>query len=312
MGTHDQNFKNLVLEYRRDALTFFAPTEAQDLPADAEITPLRQEQMSRWLGGPVRITDVPLEVRLPSGEREMFVVLLEEETNPIRFDPLRLVEYCFRLAREAGTLRVVPVVVFLRDGWHPTSIRLGTERDTYLTFKYIACPLAAMKASDFTESQNLVARLNLVNMAQAPEDGPRNYVKAIEGLVALEADPDRRSKFLDYIEGYARLTDAQKIESLQLLEESQAGEQMGGIFWDERERGRKEGQKAGHSQAYAEARALMATSLLRALASRGFDLTDADQNRITACDDVATLALWLERVATVATLEDLFSSDQLH
>ena len=38
---HDQNFKNLILDYPRQALTFFAGEEAPEDLADARIVPLR-------------------------------------------------------------------------------------------------------------------------------------------------------------------------------------------------------------------------------------------------------------------------------
>jgi hypothetical protein len=40
---HDQNFKNLILDYPHAALAFFAGTEGADLPKTVRILPLRQE-----------------------------------------------------------------------------------------------------------------------------------------------------------------------------------------------------------------------------------------------------------------------------
>jgi hypothetical protein len=48
--SHDQNFKNLILDYPREALAFFAADEAQDIDASVTITPLRQEQLKERLG----------------------------------------------------------------------------------------------------------------------------------------------------------------------------------------------------------------------------------------------------------------------
>ncbi len=42
--THDQNFKNLILDYPRRALEFFATEEAGDMTPEVRITPVRQEQ----------------------------------------------------------------------------------------------------------------------------------------------------------------------------------------------------------------------------------------------------------------------------
>ena len=43
--SHDQNFKDLILDYPAQALAFFAADEAASLGSDARITPIRQEQL---------------------------------------------------------------------------------------------------------------------------------------------------------------------------------------------------------------------------------------------------------------------------
>ena len=40
---HDQNFKNLILDYPRQALAFFAQDEFGELDNAAHIIPIRQE-----------------------------------------------------------------------------------------------------------------------------------------------------------------------------------------------------------------------------------------------------------------------------
>jgi hypothetical protein len=65
--THDQNFKNLILDYRRPALEFFAAPEAVAIPADARILPVRQEPLQERLGDRFRELDTPLLVEWPEG-----------------------------------------------------------------------------------------------------------------------------------------------------------------------------------------------------------------------------------------------------
>ena len=58
---HDQNFKNLILDYPRQALEFFAATEASPLEWETtRITPVRQEQVQERLGERFRELDTPL------------------------------------------------------------------------------------------------------------------------------------------------------------------------------------------------------------------------------------------------------------
>lgn len=47
--SHDQNFKNLILDYPLQAIAFFSPQEAAGLDESVHITPIRQEQL-KYLG----------------------------------------------------------------------------------------------------------------------------------------------------------------------------------------------------------------------------------------------------------------------
>ena len=77
---HDQNFKNLILDYPRQALAFFAAEAAAEIDAGARITPIRQEQLQERLGE----LDVPLLAQWPDGQREAAVFVIEHETDPRR------------------------------------------------------------------------------------------------------------------------------------------------------------------------------------------------------------------------------------
>ncbi len=112
--THDQNFKNLILDYPRQAIAFFATQEAMNLDESVEIIPIRQEQLKERLGDRFRELDVPLLVKWPDGRREALVFALEEHTSPSRFSVHRIAHYCLDLSELCQTDRVVPVVTFLR------------------------------------------------------------------------------------------------------------------------------------------------------------------------------------------------------
>ena len=163
--SHDQNFKNLIVEYPRQALEFFAPGEAPEPDDEARFDPVRQELLKERLGGRFRALDTPMRVEWADGRRAAVVFALEEESDRYRFSPHRLAHYCLDLAAMLKTDRVVPVVIFLRNaGRAPASLALGTERRAYLTFEYVACKLAEVPGEDWMDSRNLVARVNLPNM----------------------------------------------------------------------------------------------------------------------------------------------------
>ncbi len=41
--THDQNFKNLILDYPRESIALFAAVEAQAIDAEARVTPVKRK-----------------------------------------------------------------------------------------------------------------------------------------------------------------------------------------------------------------------------------------------------------------------------
>ena len=125
MNQHDQNFKNLILDYPREALAFFAQEETGDDLNQARIIPIRQEQLKDRLGDRFRELDVPLLVEWPNGNREAIVFVIEEETQSYRFSIHRLAHYCLDLAELMETDRVIPVVIFLNTGTRKTSLHLG-------------------------------------------------------------------------------------------------------------------------------------------------------------------------------------------
>ena len=129
--SHDQNFKNLILDYPRQALRFFAADEAANIDERVTITPIRQEQLKDRLGDRFLEVDVPLLAEWPDDRREALLFLLEEETRARWFSIYRLVGYCAALAELLGADRVVPVVIFLDGGSHQGELRLGGDFHTY-------------------------------------------------------------------------------------------------------------------------------------------------------------------------------------
>lgn len=211
--SHDQNFKNLILDYSRQALEFFAATEAQHLDAQARITPIRQEQLKNRLGDRFHELDVPLLVEWPDGRCDALLFVLEEETDPSRFSIHRLAHYCLELSELYGTNRVVPVVIFLRKARNlPEHLQLGGNQLTYLSFSFLKCELARLDASLYLHSDNLVARLNLPNMRWPEEQKVDIYASAISGLFSLEPDPEKQLKYIDFIDIYTAMDDNQMHE----------------------------------------------------------------------------------------------------
>ena len=294
--SHDQNFKNLILDYPRDALAFFAPEEAPALEDEAEVTPLRQEQLKDRLGDRFRELDVPLRVDWCDGRREAVLFVVEEETEPSRFSRHRLAHYCLDLAQLMDTDRVVPVAIFLRAGDAPGQLVLGTERRPYLTFDHLAFKLAETPYERWRDSRNVAALVNLPNMHVPAERRVDAYAAAVRGLAAVEPDADMRAKYMTFIDVYAGFDEDEyrRYES-DYAEESTV---MAGVIQRARDEGRQEGRDEGRVEGE---RVVLERLLLRRFGH--LSPKAAESLRQASADD---LEAWTDNVLDARTLDDVF------
>ncbi len=290
--SHDQNYKNLILDYPHVALALFA-AEAAELDPGVRIVPVRQEQLQERLGARFRELDVPLLVEWPDGRRAAILFVLEEETDPRRFSIHRLAHYCLDLAELFATERIVPVVIFLHAAAGlAEQLRLGGDRQVYLQFQYLRCALGELRYADHRDSDNLVARLTLPSMQYPPGCKVEVYAQAVRGLTALEPDPEKRLKYLDFIDIYADLNDAERVQyQREYPEEAQTMSRFAERF---REEGLQQGIEQGKQQGMQQGEARVLERQLRLK----FGELPADE---------ATLLAWSERVLTATRLDEVVS-----
>jgi len=270
--SHDQNFKNLILDYPRAALEFFAREEAAVIPPTARITPVRQEQLKKRLGDRFRELDTPLLVEFSREKKQAVLFILEEETDTRYFSIHRLIHYCVDVADLLGINRVVPVVVFLRPGRHPLSIELGTEHNTYLSFRFIACDLGEIPAVEHLVSRNIVARINLPNMRHEPDQRVEIYLRAQEGLAELEPDPNKRIKYIDFIAQYANLNESEQARYEEHLQQSSYREAIMGPVQRAIEKSIQQGIEQGIEQGRKEGEDKGRKEIIRALLNEGVSI----------------------------------------
>lgn len=287
--SHDQNFKNLILDYPRQAIEFAAASEAARLDDQVRILPLREEQLKERLGERFRELDVPLLLEWPDGRRQALLFVFEEETEPGRFSIHRLAHYCLDLSELYQTERVVPVVIFLHPGGFRETLSLGSDTRAYLQFSYLACALFGLKARDYFDSPNLVARLNLPNMCYAPEEKVEVYAQAVRGLRTLEPDRERQIKYLDFVDIYAALDENERQRYQQhYAEEIETMTAFADRFI---EQGVQQGE---------------ARTILRLLDQKfGPEAAQAHRARIEAAE-LEQLETWLDRILTAETPETIF------
>jgi len=269
---HDQNFKNLILDYPVQALEFFAGKEAGSDLSEARIVPVRQEQLMDRLGDRFRELDTPLLVEWSDGRREAILFVVEEETKTSQFSIYRLAHYCLDLAELMGTDRVVPVVIFLRTGNQRSYLRLGSDSCAYMEFRYLMCKLKSLPSVRYYDSDNIVARLNLPNMAYPPEDRLEMYLMAQTGLARLETNPEKQRKYADFIDFYADLSEEEVIRYRDSYL-SEKGEIMG-LVSVLKEEGRQEGRQAGRKAGRKEGSYNTLYSVMQTMRKNGI----ADEN----------------------------------
>ncbi|HHJ19582.1 MAG TPA: hypothetical protein ENJ84_07115 [Gammaproteobacteria bacterium] len=296
---HDQNFKNLILDYPREALAFFAAEEGRELHGDTRIIPIRQEQLKERLGDRFRELDVPLLVEWPGGEREALLFILEEESNPKRFSIHRLAHYCLDLAELFKTDRIVPVVIFLRKGRFPKKLELGGQRHHYLNFHYLDCNLGELPFERFQHSDNIVARLNLPNMCYPADKKIDAYAQAVRGLTTLEPHPEKVLKYLDFIDIYTSLDDNER----QLYEKRYPDEARQMSTFAERfiEKGMQQGMEQGMQKGMQQGEA---AALLKLLGLKFSEVPDNIRQRIETAE-TETLLEWLGRVLTAQSINEV-------
>ena len=234
---------------------------------------------------------MPLLVEWLDGRRDAVLFALEEESDPYRFSPRRLAHYCLDLAELNGTDRVVPVAIFLRERPEPAPLELGTERHTYLRFDHIQLSLAELRAEDYRDSANLVARVNLPNM-QIGTDRVDIYASAMRGLLELEPNDDRRAKYTDFIDIYAGLTENERQRYQR--EHPEESSTMKGIVTRAREEGMQRGRVEGER-----------TVLERQLQRRFGRLPPATARRLDGASQ-ADLEAWADNVLDADSLDEVF------
>jgi hypothetical protein len=305
---HDQNYKNLILDYPREAIAFFAATEAQSIDAGARILPVREEQLKERLGDRFRELDVPLLVEWSDGRRSALLFVLEEETDPKRFSIHRLAHYCLDLSELFGTDRVVPVVIFLHRGTHAEQLTLGSENRDYLRFTYLSAPLFATPARDHFDSPNLVARLTLPCMAYTPEDKLAVYAAATRGLCDLEPDPERRLKYADFIDIYAALDENELQQYHQHYpQEAKQMTALSARFIEQGiQQGILQGMQQGMQQGMKQGMQQGEEKVLERLLTRRFGpLSEATRNLLKSAN-TDQLELWADNILDAKTLDDVF------
>ncbi|NEV64828.1 DUF4351 domain-containing protein, partial [Thiorhodococcus minor] len=177
------------------------------------------------------------------------------------------------------------------------------DRQSYLDFQYLRCALGELRYADYRDSDNLVARLTGPSMDYPAEHKLEVYAQAVRGLTALEPDPEKRLKYLDFIDIYADLSEAERLQYQQdYPEEAQTMSRFAERFREEgMQQGMQQGIQQGMQQGMQQGEARV---LARQLRLKFGALPEDIEQRLATADETTLLA-WSERLLTATSLDEV-------
>ena len=149
------------------------------------------------------------------------------------------------------------------------------------------------------DSPNIVARINLPNMAYPEGRRMEAYASAREGLAELETDPEKRIKYSEFIDVYAGLSDEETARYREIyLKRKLQKEDLMGLTQTLMEEGRREGQREGQREGLIEGIEL-------ALSLKFGDESRNLAERIAQIKDIGKLKALKEIIRTAADADDI-------
>ena len=145
------------------------------------------------------------------------------------------------------------------------------------------------------DSPNIVARINLPNMAYPEGRRMEAYASAREGLAELETDPEKRIKYSEFIDVYSGLSDEETARYREIyLKRKPQKEDLMGLTQTLMEEGRREGQREGLIEGIELALSLKFGDESRNLAER-----------IAQIKDIGKLKTLKDIIRTAADADDI-------
>jgi len=173
-----------------------------------------------------------------------------------------------------------------------------------MEFRYLTCKLKSLPSARYYDSDNIVARLNLPNMAYLPEDRLEMYLAAQTGLARLETSIEKQRKYADFIDFYADLSE-EEVVRYRTRYLSGKGEIMG-LVSVLKEEGRQEGIQQGMQQGMQQGIVKNAQEdVIDILKTRFGVVPGSIVEIIKGIDDPSLLKIVLKQVVIVGSLEEV-------
>ncbi len=218
--SHDQNFKNLFLDFPEDALKWLLPQALQEYGAICHIEFLRQEPKKYKLADPYKDLDLPI---LFTFERVKIILwLVEFQEDKHKFSIYKLLHYVTDMMEAHPQAVVIPTVLFTNRRKWRKDVDLKLEAkfcgEIFLQFKYLQIRLFNYHARDYYHSDNPLIKILLPKMNYQPDERTEVIIQAYKGLFQL-ATPMLFDKYVDFIDIYAEVLEEEREDIVSKLTE---------------------------------------------------------------------------------------------
>lgn len=300
--SHDQHFKNVFLDFPKEALDWLLPQAVQTWGAVQQVEFLRQEPRKRKLSDAHLVLDMPILFSFQEA-RQLLLWLVEFQEDKAKFSIHKLAHYTLDMMEAHPQAVVVPTVLFTdRTRWRKDVARqlesLFLTR-TFLHFEYIFIKLFDVQAKDCYQSRNPVVKILLPKMQYPPDERWNVIWQAYWGLYQLVSRA-LFEKYMDFIDIYAEVTENEHERVIHELQEHKEFVMIRQLILEEgRQEGRQEGLQQGQfellNRQIAKKFSLPPEHLADSL--RGLRLEDlvALGEYLLDCESVDELRTWIHQ-----------------
>ncbi len=204
--SHDHNFKNLFLDFPKEALDLFFPKAQQLWGQVLKVEFIRQEPKKHKLSESNFALDMPILFSFENQQLLLWLVEFQEDKS--KFSIYKLLHYTIDLMESHPDALVIPTVLFTdRTKWRKDILRnLETKLNDrlFLHFEYVFFKLFDFKACDYYNINNPVVKILLPKMNYTKDERTDVVLQAYSGLFQLVSSA-LFDKYVDFIDVYAEV-----------------------------------------------------------------------------------------------------------
>jgi len=240
---HDQHFKNVFLDFPKEALEWLLPQALEEWGAVQQVEFVRQEPKKSRLSDGHLALDMPILFTFEQHQLLLWLVEFQEEKE--KFSIYKLLRYTVDMIEAYPKAAVVPTVLFTdRKRWRKDVARevaMGFHDHAYLRFKYVFVKLFDFQARDYYRINNPVVKILLPKM-QYPSEERWNVIRQAYGGLFQLVSLTLFEKYMDFIDIYAEIREEEREQLQQEIQEHQETVMIAQWIKDE---GRQEGRQEG-------------------------------------------------------------------